>query len=179
MRNELLIGYSTDEMFSIDTIEGLDINITKNIYSIEDPSKRLSDFTKTIEVPGSKGNDNIFGALFDVNFHIRDSQQLNPDFNPSKKAVCQYLQDEHIQIDGYCQLTDIKILNENKVIYVIVIYGQNADLFSKIGDKTLNDIAVYGATLDTPITSTTFNWNDTEIQASWVNPQNGYLYYPM
>jgi len=38
---------------------------------------------------------------------------------------------------------------------------------------------VYGATLDTPITSGTFNWNDTEIQASWVNPQNGYLYYPM
>jgi len=86
MRNELLIGYSTDEMFSIDTIEGLDINITKNIYSIEDPSKRLSDFTKTIEVPGSKGNDNIFGSLFDVNFHIRDSQQLNPDFNPAKNS---------------------------------------------------------------------------------------------
>jgi len=178
MRNQLLIGYSTDEMFSIDTIEGLDINITKNIYSIEDPSKRLSDFTKTIEVPGSKGNDNIFGALFDVNFHIRDSQQLNPDFNPSKKAVCQYIQDGHVQIDGYCQLTDIKILNENKVIYVIVIYGQNADLFSKIGDKTLNDITGYGATLDTPITSGTFNWNDTEIQASWINPSNGYLYYP-
>ena len=179
MRNQLLIGYSTDEMFSIDTIEGLDINITKNIYSIEDPSKRLSDFTKTIEIPGSKGNDNIFGSLFDVNFHIRDSQQLNPDFNPARKAVCQYIQDEHIQIDGYCQLTDIKILNENKVIYVIVIYGQNADLFSKIGDKTLNDITGYGATLDTPITSGTFNWNDTEIQASWVTADNGYLYYPM
>ena len=179
MRNELLIGYSTDEMFSIDTIEGLDVNITKNIYSIEDPSKRLSDFTKTIEVPGSKNNDNIFGALFDVNFHIRDAQQLNPDFNPSRKAVCQYIQDEHVQIDGYCQLTDIKILNENKVIYVIVIYGQNADLFSKIGDKTLNDITGYGATLDTPITTGTFNWNDTEIQASWVNASNGYLYYPM
>ena len=179
MRNQLLIGYSTDEVFSIDTIEGLDINITKNIYSIEDPSKRLSDFTKTIEVPGSKNNDNIFGSLFDVNFHIRDSQQLNPDFNPARKAVCQYIQDEHIQIDGYCQLTDIKILNENKVIYVIVIYGQNADLFSKIGDKTLNDITGYGATLDTPITSGTFNWNDTEIQASWVNASNGYLYYPM
>lgn len=179
MRNELLIGYSTDEMFSIDTIEGIDINITKNIYSIEDPSKRLSDFTKTIEVPGSKNNDNVFGALFDVNFHIRDAQQLNPDFNPARKAVCQYLQDEHIQIDGYCQLTDIKVLNENKVIYVIVIYGQNADLFSKIGDKTLNDIEGYGLTLDTPITSGTFNWNDTEIQASWSNPDNGYIYYPM
>lgn len=170
MRNELLIGYNYDNLFSIDTIEDIDISITKNIYSIEDPSKRLSDYTKTVQIPGSKNNDGIFASLFDVNFHIRDAQQLNPDFNPAKKATCYYTQDQHIQISGYCQLTEIIVLENNKVIYELVIYGQNADLMSRLANLTLNDITGFG----------TFDYTDTDIKNSWLTPNDGSGgYYPM
>ena len=116
MRNELFIGG-----YSVDTIETLDISITKSVYSIVDPSKRQSDYSKTVAIAGSKNNDNIFKSLFDVNFSIRNSDQLNPDFNPSIKASCIYLQDSNVQIDGYCQLNEIVILENNKVIYNITI----------------------------------------------------------
>ncbi len=152
MRNELTIGG-----YKVDTIEGLEINITKEVYSIVDPSKRKSDFTKTVEIPGSKANDDLFGSLFDVNFSIRDSAQLNPDFNPAKKASCIYSQDSFIQIKGYCQLTDIRIVEENKVIYEIVIYGQVKTLFSDIANLTLNDLTTLG----------TATWDDTSITDSW------------
>ena len=105
MRNELVIGG-----YSIDTIEDLDINITKEVYNIDDPSKRQSDFSKSVDIPGSKANDFVFKSLFDVSFSIRNSDQLNPDFNPSKKATCIYYQDTLQQISGYCQLNEIKIL---------------------------------------------------------------------
>jgi hypothetical protein len=152
MRNELIIGG-----YSIDTIEDLDINITKEVYNIDDPSKRQSDFSKSVDIPGSKLNDFVFKSLFDVSFSIRNSDQLNPDFNPSKKASCIYYQDTLQQISGYCQLNEIKILNNDQVIYSITIYGKNIDIFSKLTDKTLNDLTTLG----------TATWNDTEIVNSW------------
>jgi hypothetical protein len=152
MRNELVIGG-----YSIDTIEDLDINITKEVYNIDDPSKRQSDFSKSVDIPGSKLNDFVFKSLFDVSFSIRNSDQLNPDFNPSKKASCIYYQDTLQQISGYCQLNEIKILNNDQVIYSITIYGKNIDIFSKLTDKTLNDLTTLG----------TATWNDTEIVNSW------------
>jgi hypothetical protein len=152
MRNELVIGG-----YSIDTIEDLDINITKEVYNIDDPSKRQSDFSKSVDIPGSKLNDFVFKSLFDVSFSIRNSDQLNPDFNPSKKASCIYYQDTLQQISGYCQLNEIKILNNDQVTYSITIYGKNIDIFSKLTDKTLNDLTTLG----------TATWNDTEIVNSW------------
>jgi hypothetical protein len=157
MRNELIIGG-----YSIDTIQDLDINITKEIYNIVDPSKRQSDFTKSVEIPGSKANDFVFKSLFDVNFSIRNTDQLNPDFNPSKKASCIYYQDTLQQITGYCQLDEIKVLNNDQVIYSITIYGKNIDIFSKLADKTLNDLTSLG----------TATWNDTEIVNSWTATYN-------
>jgi hypothetical protein len=72
MRNELVIGG-----YSIDTIEDIDINITKEVYNIDDPSKRQSDFSKSVDIPGSKLNDFVFKSLFDVSFSIRNTDQLN------------------------------------------------------------------------------------------------------
>jgi hypothetical protein len=152
MRNELVIGG-----YSIDTIEDLDINITKEVYNIDDPSKRQSDFSKSVDIPGSKANDFVFKSLFDVSFSIRNSDQLNPDFNPSKKASCIYYQDTLQQISGYCQLNEIKVLNNDQVTYSITIYGKNIDIFSKLSDKTLNDLTTLG----------TATWDDTEIVDSW------------
>jgi hypothetical protein len=139
MRNELVIGG-----YSIDTIEDLDINITKEVYNIDDPSKRQSDFSKSVDIPGSKLNDFVFKSLFDVSFSIRNSS-------------CIYYQDTLQQISGYCQLNEIKVLNNDQVTYSITIYGKNIDIFSKLTDKTLNDLTTLG----------TATWNDTEIVNSW------------
>lgn len=152
MQNELVIGG-----YSIDTIENLDINITKEVYNIDDPSKRQSDFSKSVEIPGSKANDFVFKSLFDVSFSIRNDAQLSPDFNPTKKAWCIYYQDTLPQINGYCQLNEVKILDNNQVIYVLTIYGKNIDIFSKIADLKLNDLTTLG----------TATWDDTSIIDSW------------
>ena len=163
MRNELFIGG-----FSVDTIETLDISITKSVYSIVDPSKRQSDYSKTVAIAGSKNNDNIFKSLFDVNFSIRNTDQLNPDFNPSIKASCIYLQDSNLQIDGYCQLNEIVILENNKVIYNITIYGKSRDFLTKLANKNINQIS---STEDT-------TWNDATIQSTW-SDITSIVQYPM
>ena len=95
--------------------------------------------------------------MFDVSFSIRNDAQLSPDFNPTKKAWCIYYQDTLPQINGYCQLNEVKILDNNQVIYVLTIYGKNIDIFSRIADLKLNDLTTLG----------TATWDDTSIVGSW------------
>ena len=68
-------------------------------------------------------------------------------------------------------VTQIKILNNDQVTYSITIYGKNIDIFSKLTDKTLNDLTTLG----------TATWNDTEIVNSWTATFNPTikLTYPM
>lgn len=169
MRSELFIGG-----YAIDCIDSIDVEITKEIYSIVDPSKTKSDYTKTVTIAGSKGNDFVFRALFDVNFEITNDGQLEPFFNPTKKAECIYLVDTLTQIEGYCQLKEIVILKENKVSYNIVIYGKKRDFFSKISTKTLNDLTTLGNS----------SYNDTTIRDNWaasgvVDYSGDELFYPL
>jgi len=112
--------------------------------------------------------------LFDVNFEITNDGQLEPFFNPTKKAECIYLVDTLTQIEGYCQLKEIIILKENKVSYNIVIYGKKRDFFSKISTKTLNDLTTLGNS----------SYNDTTIRDNWsasgvVDYSGDELFYPL
>ena len=147
-----VLGY-----YEIDSIDEIDINITKEVYNIDDPSKRQSDFTKTIEIPGSKGNDFLFKSLFDVSYSIVNDGVFNYSFNPSVKAECMFYQDTLQQISGYCQLNEIRITDNNKVVYVLTIYGKNIDIFSRLNQLTLNDLTTLGTAV----------WDDTEIVDSW------------
>ena len=147
-----VLGY-----YEIDSIDEIDINITKEVYNIDDPSKRQSDFTKTIEIPGSKGNDFLFKSLFDVSYSIVNDGVFNYSFNPSVKAECMFYQDTLQQISGYCQLNEIRITDNNKVVYVLTIYGKNIDIFSRLNQLTLNDLTTLGTAV----------WDDTEIIDSW------------
>ena len=109
--------------------------------------------------------------MFDVNFLITNTNQLEPFFNPTKRASCVYLQDTLVQIEGYCQLKEIVVLKENKVIYKIVISGKKRDFFSKIANRTLQDIQGLGNSI----------YNDTKIQEEWTtSPDYGSdkLVYP-
>lgn len=165
MINELRIGN-----FQINTIDVLDINITKEIYDIQDPNKSKTDFSKTVTIAGSKANDEVFAALFDVNFNITNDEQLQPFFNPTKKVSCVYIQDTLPLIEGYCQLNEIVVLKNNKVNYNITISGKKRDFFSKINNRKLADLDLGNST-----------YNDTGIRAEWTSPSYGgsALYYPL
>jgi hypothetical protein len=111
------------------------LEISRSVFDILEPDKRKADFTRTASIAGSKEADEVFMAMFDVNFTVTSTS-----FDPGKRAKAIISTDTLPELIGYCQLTDIEILDERRHTYKVVFYGIVADLFKNISDKKLSDI---------------------------------------
>jgi hypothetical protein len=141
----------------------IDLGINKKIYDLFEPDKRASDQTLTVDLVGNKENDQLFRGLFDVNVFVGTN---SPTFDPSKRASAIIYADTIEQLRGFVQLTDVVVNYQNQVIYKIVFYGQNSDLFKKLSDKRLNEL---------DLSEFDHVWNYDNISNSWATSviQNG------
>lgn len=146
--------------------------LTKKSYDIDNPSQLWSDYSKTIEVPGTSEVNVLFGYLFNVNIDIQNTSQTNynPDFNPNLKASARIDYYSRTLIDGYAQLTGIKIDDFNRISYTLTIYGSVLNLFNVVANKKLAelDFSEYNHT-----------WNQTNIVNSWTPTLGSGYVYPM
>jgi hypothetical protein len=147
--------------YSIPHTEGA-IPLTKEAYDVNNPQKRLSDYSKTITIPEGKLVNQIFEHAFDVNVDYLT-------FNPNLKTSYQILQDGVLVIDGYCQLLAIKNV-DGLVTYEIAATGKVGNLFEKIKDKYLQDLDL--SALD-------HAWNQANVVDSWTAPIGEGYVYPM
>jgi len=138
------------------------IPLTKEAYDVNNPQKRLTDFSKTITIPSDKKVNQIFEHSFDVNV------QFNT-FNPNLKTSYQIVQDGILVMDGYCQLSSIENL-DGLITYKILATGKVGNLFEIIKERYLQDLDL--AALD-------HAWNEFNIEESWTAPIGEGYVYPM
>jgi hypothetical protein len=156
--------------YELDLYENVALPINKSIIDVQNVAERKSDFTKTITLPGTHNNNDIFSNIFNLARSVQNGNTYNfaPDFNPTLKADCVLYKNGIVQIRGYLQLTNINVVDDNQIEYEIIIIGRTANLFQDLGEKKLNalDLSAYNHT-----------WNLTNIQNSWTAPlTNGYYY---
>lgn len=146
----------------IDSSFGVSLNFS--ISDINDISTKNSSYSKTISLPDTANNRDIFGYIFGLN------TQTNT-FNPQKRTKCWVLKDTLTQMEGNIQLVSITYnKNTNLNQYECVIYADNDTLFKSIGERYLSDL---------DLSRFDHNWNVTNIINSWsLDYKNGY-YYPL
>ena len=162
----------------LDVKEELDFSFNYSVADIRDPSKRNTEYSKTIQCPSTANNDKLFGQIFDVNIsNPYDSTELNVEtnFNPNKKAEARVIADGVEVFAGVVQLRKVKIKSSN-YIYDVVFIGKLINIFLKLGDKDLNGIDDDG-NLFLDFSDLDHTYNATTVAASWVNT-SGYT-YPM
>jgi hypothetical protein len=139
-KTELKI-YADSKYYNVDLFDNEPIELTKSIIELTEPEQRKSDYTKTINIPGTANNNSIFSNIFDVNHSILNGDNANfyVDFDPRKKANCILYREGIPQIRGYLQMTSINIIDEQNITYELVVYGRVANLFQDVGDKLLTD----------------------------------------
>mgnify|MGYP003671666936 FL=1 len=138
------------------------IPLTKEAYDVNNPQKRLTDFSKTITIPSDKAVNQIFEHSFDVNIQFQT-------FNPNLKTSYQIVQDGVLVMDGYCQLSSIDNL-DGLITYKILATGKVGNLFEIIKERYLQDLDLAG--LD-------HVWNEFNIEGSWTAPIGEGYVYPM
>lgn len=156
--------------YELDLYDNVPLPINKSIIDIQNIAERKSDFTKTITLPGTSNNNDIFSNIFNLARSVQNDNTYNfaPDFNPSLKADAILYKNGIVQIQGYLQLTNINILDDYEIEYEVIIIGKTANLFQDLGDKKLNEL---------DLSAFDHVWNYANMVASWTpSAAIGYYY---
>jgi hypothetical protein len=147
------------ESYNLDIYNDFPYSLNYSIADVREAEKRNSSFSKTIKIPGSKGNNIVFDHIFEID--------LEGSYNPNLR-VDAIVYDNYIPIFvGNLQLLRIT-RNNDKIEYEVAIFGKLGDLFQKIGDKLLTDL---------DLSSLNEYGNTSQIVNSWSSPDE--LFYPL
>jgi hypothetical protein len=165
----------------LDIKDGLDFSFNYSIADVRDPNKRSTEYSKTIVCPSTPSNDELFGNIWDVNISNHNDPVLTnieTNFNPNKKAEARVVSDGVEVMVGVVQLRQIVIL-DGKIDYEVAFIGNLINIFSKLGDKNLNDFDVVDGEREYYIDFSDLNhtYSYANILGSWDN-SHGYV-YPM
>ena len=116
----------------LDLLNDIPLTINKSFAEIQDISKRNSDYSIGVKLPGTKTNNAFFENYFNV-----DNQSLF--FDATKKVQCNVLIDDESYFAGYLKLNKISVLN-GQVEYDITLFSNIGDLYGKIGNNLLTDL---------------------------------------
>jgi hypothetical protein len=130
--NNQLVDFSVPTYDFLDLYDDIPITINKSFAEIEDISKRNSDYSVGLKLPGSKKNSRFFEDFFNV-----DSIGLY--FDVLKKVQCSVLIDDESYFTGFMKLNSVSVLN-SKVEYDVTLYSNIGDLYGNIGTKLLKDL---------------------------------------
>lgn len=153
MKTRLYIGG-----VNVDLFDDVPITVNYSVTDIKDPASRTVSYTKTIELPNTPNNAQIFKQLFVVN----KDNTIN-SFDPNLRVVAFVQNGTSTLIEGYFQLTNIVKLG-NDVKYEGVIYSEGKNVFSQMGDSFLvgNADSSKDVDLETGTTQVLYQYTATE-----------------
>ena len=142
MKSRLYIGG-----VNVDLFDDVPITINYSVTDIKEPASRTVSYTKTIELPNTPNNAQIFKQLFVIN----KDNTIN-SFDPNLRVVAFVQNGTSTLIEGFFQLTNIIKLG-NDIKYEGVIYSEGKSLFSQMGDSFItgnpnsaNDVSLESGT---------------------------------
>ena len=120
------------QYLNLDLYSDIPIKINKSFAELQDISKKNTDFSVNLSLPGSKKNNRFFESFFNV-----DAQSLY--FFSNKKTLCNVLIDNESVFNGYMRLNKVNVL-DSKVEYDVTLFSSIANLFGDIGNNLLKDL---------------------------------------
>ena len=125
----------------IELTESVKFAITKHFNDLTNPTTIINDWSKTVEIPFSLKNNQIFGHIYDPHRVIIDgSSTLTTGiyFDPTKKLDFKLVYNSQVIMTGYAKMISVKQNNGNGV-YEIVLSGQLGKLFQEMNKITLDN----------------------------------------
>lgn len=161
------------EGYEADTLGDIDVEFTFSVADISDIERRNTSFSKTLTLPSTSRNQQLFGNIFDISVanDIVAGANILSNFNPAKQAQAQIFLDNVKIFDGVLRMS--KIVNrEGDITYEVNMFGRLRDILDALGDKTLADLNfdAYDHTYNQA--NIEASWSRTE----WVSGAQNYVY---
>jgi hypothetical protein len=117
------------EWSQLDLLDDLTMSLNYAIFDIRDLGNREGNYSKTITIPGTKANNELFTDIFEID--------INGTFNPALKSDVEVLIDDVSIFRGTLQLLRVKTIDTNFIQYDVQVVGNAPTLFSELGDQTV------------------------------------------
>jgi len=109
--------------------------ITYAIDDIRNVDSKATTFSRTIVLPGTANNNNLFGQIFDfnnANFTNDSLPNVEYNFNAAKSAKCRLESDGMLVMKGILRL--LQIVNDGgRIEYEVSIFGELGGFITKLG----------------------------------------------
>lgn len=125
----------------VDIDQNAPFPLTFSINDIKDLSARKGNKSKTITLPGTRGNLQLMLNVFTLSAidSIFEDQPELIDFDPSIKAECQYYQNGLLEFNGIAQLMSCKLLN-GIWSFDITLVSDTIDYISRLQQIKVNEL---------------------------------------
>lgn len=160
------------EGYEVDLLADIATDFTYSIQDIRNPDKRTTDFSKTINIPGTPKNNALFAHIFSLNVendYNPAAANIGYNYNPNKVAKALVLVDGIQVFQGVIRILKITV-NGNDIVYETNVLGRLSDILFSLGDKKLSDIDF--SDMDHVLTT-------DHIQDVWNNPASYRYTYPL
>lgn len=160
------------ENYQVDLVEDISTDFTYTIDDINDFGAKNTSFSKTITLPGTAKNNQVFGFIFDLgNSNVTNdaSPNVNSNFNAAKTAQCRILIDKIQIFKGVIRL--LEIVNQSGTIeYQCNVNGDLGGFINQLGNARLEDL---------DFSDYDELWNFTNITSSWDTVSGSGVFYPL
>lgn len=112
--------------------------ITKQFEDITNPTSIINSWSKSIDIPFTEKNNQLFGNLFDPDRTILSGNTLvGMYFDPHKKINFRLDWGDYILMQGYLKVNEIK-QKDGKGSYNVTLFGELGKIFSELKKITMD-----------------------------------------
>ncbi len=157
----------------IDLTDEVSIPLNFNIADIREPEKRSTTWSKTVILPGTTFNNQLFSNIWNVNAVINSTGTTNftPNFNPNLKAIAEITYNEATQFKGICQLLNVNVTDKYEIQYEVAFFGELQNVYQFFNNKFLRDLDFSEYNHKYTLYNQQLSWNNT---AGYVYPMIDY-----
>ena len=138
-----------------DLYEDEDIPLTLSVDDFKNIAEQVQSYSKAFKLPGTKHNNKIFNALYE----ITRTAQNTIEFNPYVKTKCVLKQDGLLLFEGYLKMIDIQEKG-GEISYNINLYSEVVALVDVLGERTFSELDFSELEHDYNKTEIKYSWND-------------------
>ena len=162
--------YVEDQL--IDLLKDIATDFSYSVDDVKDFGSKNTSFSRTISIPATARNNQIFGFAFEIGMsqeHNMDLPNVNTNFTASQAAKCEVYIDKIQIFKGVIRILEM-VTNKGITEYQCAVFGELGGFITELGNRRLEDL---------DFSEYNHTWNVTSIQNSWDTVNGSGYYYPL
>lgn len=162
--------YIEDQL--IDLLKDIGTDFTYSIDDVKDFGSKNTSFSRTISIPATARNNQIFGFAFEINMaheHNMDLPNVNTNFTASQAAKCEVYIDRIQIFKGVIRILEM-VSDKGATEYQCAVFGELGGFITELQNRRLEDL---------DFSQYNHTYNVTEIEDSWDVVNGSGYFYPL